>query len=92
VRRDDGSWLVDGLLDVEEFTRSVKDFPLPPADRRDYQTLAGFIVNHVGHVPAEGETFRIHGYVVEIIDMDGLRVDKVLLLPQRKPPETGAVS
>ncbi|MDI1248385.1 MAG: hemolysin family protein [Lacunisphaera sp.] len=86
VRRDDGSWLVDGLLDVEEFTRAVTDFPLPPAGRRDYQTLAGFIVNHVGHVPAEGESFRLHGYVVEIIDMDGLRVDKVLLLPLKTPP------
>ena len=86
VRRDDGSWLVDGLLDVEEFTRAVTDFPLSPADRRDYQTLAGFIVNHLGHVPAEGESFRLHGYLIEIIDMDGLRVDKVLLLPVKSPP------
>jgi putative hemolysin len=90
TRRDDGSWLVDGLLDVDDFTRAVTDFPLPPAGQRDYQTLAGFIVKHLGHVPAEGESFRLHEYVVEIIDMDGLRVDKVLLLPQKKTRENGA--
>jgi len=92
VRRDDGSWLVDGLLDIEEFTRAVTDFPLPPTTERDYQTLAGFIVKHLRHVPAEGASFRLHGYLVEIIDMDGLRVDKVLLLPLKNMPEAGARS
>ncbi|WP_069963571.1 hemolysin family protein [Lacunisphaera limnophila] len=89
VRRDDGSWLVDGLIAAEDFVQAVTDFPLPPAAQRDYQTLAGFIVKHLGHVPAEGETFQLHGYTVEIIDMDGLRVDKVLLLPLRNPPTPG---
>lgn len=92
MRRDDGSWLVDGLLDVEEFTRVVTDFPLPPAAQRDYQTLAGFVVKHLGHVPAEGESFRLHGYLVEVIDMDGLRVDKVLLIPLKNMPASGAQS
>jgi putative hemolysin len=82
-RRDDGSWLVDGMLDVEEFERLVPDFKLPPRDKRDYQTFAGFIVQHLGHVPREGEIFRLHAYDVEIIDMDGYRVDKVLLMPAR---------
>jgi len=90
VRRDDGSWLVDGLIGTEEFSQKVTDFTLPPAAQRDYQTLAGFIVNHLGHVPAEGESFRLHGYIVEIIDMDVLRVDKVLLLPLKNLRETGA--
>ncbi len=90
VRRDDGSWLVDGLIDAEDFARAVTDFPLPPAASRDYQTLAGFIVKHLGHVPAEGETFRFQGYMVEVIDMDGLRVDKVLLLPLKNLPAPDA--
>jgi len=83
VRRDDGSWLVDGMLEAVEFERTVTDFPLHPPGARDYQTFAGFVVKHLGHVPSEGETFPCHGYLVEVIDLDGHRVDKVLLLPRR---------
>ena len=81
TRRDDGSWLVDGMLDVEEFERRLPDFKLHPAKERDYQTFAGFIVKQLGYVPHEGESFQAHGYLVEVIDMDGHRVDKVLLMP-----------
>lgn len=81
--REDGSWLVDGLLPVEEFEKAVVGFPLPGEKDRDYQTFAGFVTSHLGHVPAEGETFRLNGYDVEVIDMDGHRVDKVLLIPVR---------
>jgi putative hemolysin len=84
VRRDDGSWLVDGMLGVAEFEHAVKDFPLHPATERDYETFGGFVMKHLGHVPNEGETFSHHGYHVEIIDLDGHRVDKVLLIPHTK--------
>lgn len=90
VRRPDGSWLVDGLLGTEAFAATVADFPLPPPAQRDYQTFGGFVVKHLGHVPAEGESFHAHGYLVEVIDMDGLRVDKVLLLPLKNLPATGS--
>ena len=80
-RREDGSWLVDGMLDAAEFERLVPDFKLHPKAQRDYQTFAGFVMKHLGHVPHEGEIFSLHGYNVEIIDMDGHRVDKVLLMP-----------
>lgn len=88
VRRDDGSWLVDGMLAADDFERAVRGFKLHTGMDRDYQTFAGFIMKHLGHVPREGETFSLHGYTVEIIDMDGHRVDKVLLLPQnpKAPP------
>ena len=86
VRRDDGRWLVDGLLDAAEFERVVTDFPLHPGAARDYETFAGFIVKHLGHVPTEGESFNYHGYLVEVIDLDGQRVDKVLLLPLKNLP------
>lgn len=85
VCRDDGSWLIDGLIDIEEFSQAVADFRLPATGDRDYQTFGGFIVKHLGHVPVEGEIFRHGRYNVEIIDMDGLRVDKVLLLPAKDP-------
>jgi putative hemolysin len=88
-RRDDGSWLVDGMLEVEEFEREIPDFKLPLPTERDYQTFAGFIVSHLGHLPHEGESFQLHGYHVEVIDMDGHRVDKVLLMPLRSAGESG---
>jgi len=91
LRRDDGSWLVDGMLDAGDFERTVADFPLHPAHQRDYETFAGFIVKHLGHVPAEGESFRHAGYLVEVIDLDGHRVDKVALIPLKNltsPPTT----
>jgi putative hemolysin len=90
VRRDDGSWLVDGMLSVDEFEQQLPTFKLHPQNQRDYETFAGFVVKHLGHVPREGEAFRLHGYHVEVIDMDGHRVDKVLLMPLKpedKSPE-----
>ena len=81
VRRDDGSWLVDGMLEADEFERVVTGFKLHPKAQRDYQTFTGFVMKHLGHVPHEGEMFQLHGYTVEVIDMDGHRVDKVLLMP-----------
>lgn len=89
LRRDDGSWLVDGLLETDEFAATVTDFPLHSGAERDYETFGGFVVKQLGHVPVEGEIFRHHGYDVEVIDMDGLRVDKVLLLPVKQPAEGG---
>ena len=83
VRRDDGSWLVDGMLDADEFERVGPGFLLHARAERDYQTFAGFIVKHLGHVPREGESFQLHGFHAEVIDMDNHRVDKVLLMPLR---------
>jgi putative hemolysin len=83
-RRDDGSWLVDGMLDAEEFERMVAGFKLHPPGARDYTTFGGYVIKELGHIPDEGESFRSHGFLVEVIDMDGHRVDKVLLIPQ--PP------
>ncbi|HYG33414.1 MAG TPA: hemolysin family protein [Clostridia bacterium] len=80
-RRDDGSWLIDGMLPAAEFEQALPDFKLHPKGERNYQTFAGFIVRHLGYVPREGECFQLHGYHVEVIDMDGHRVDKVLLMP-----------
>jgi putative hemolysin len=88
VRRDDGSWLVDGMLDADEFEREVTGFKLHTGPQRDYQTFAGFVMKHLGHVPREGETFQFQGYSVEVIDMDNHRVDKVLLMPVKPPPPT----
>jgi putative hemolysin len=81
-RRDDGSWLIDAMLDAEEFEKLVPEFKLCPIKDRDYQTFAGYVVQKIGHIPHEGESFEDQGFIIEIIDMDGHRVDKVLLIPK----------
>jgi putative hemolysin len=81
-RRDDGSWLIDAMIPIEEFEEAVKDFPLDPVETRDYETFGGLIIRRLGHIPTEGETFVCGPYIVEIIDMDHHRVDKALLLPR----------
>ena len=89
-RRDDGSVLVDALIEVEEFDRAVPEFKLPPPALRGYQTFAGFLMQHLGHIPTEGEAFDWGEFRVEVIDMDGHRVDKVLLM--RRPETAGGSS
>jgi putative hemolysin len=84
-KREDGSWLIDGALDVETIEERVSGLRLGDADERTYQTLAGFILNHLGHIPAEGEVFTTGGWKFEIIDMDHPRIDKVLILPASEP-------
>jgi putative hemolysin len=83
-QRDDGSWLIDAMIPIEEFEAAVKDVPIDPINERDYTTFGGFIVKHFGRVPNEGDSIPIGPYQVEIIDMDHLRVDKVLLIPTNK--------
>jgi putative hemolysin len=80
-RRDDGSWLVDALIEIEELERALPGFKLGEAERSGYQTLAGYVLKQLGHVPKEGETFTQQGYVFEVLDMDRHRVDKVLVMP-----------
>jgi putative hemolysin len=82
----DGSWLVDAMLGVEEFERLVPGFTLDPPTERDYDTFGGYVVKRMGRIPNEGESFESQGFRVEVIDMDRLRVDKVLLIPLTKPP------
>jgi putative hemolysin len=96
--REDGTWLIDALIDFEEVQRLLPQFLIPPEEPRDYQTLAGFIVRSFGRVPKEGETLEVSGHVFEIIDMDRHRVDKVLVIPPgvaeqpltHKPPHNPA--
>lgn len=81
LKTEDGKWLVDGMLDTEGFEELVPAFTLPPASERDYQTIAGFVMKHLGRVPAEGETFEYSGYRVQVLDLDGYRIDKLLFMP-----------
>jgi putative hemolysin len=79
VQRHDGSWLLDGMLAVEEFKEIFHLEELPGEKRDAYQTLGGFLFTQFGRVPAVSESFVWHSLRFEIVDMDGKRIDKVLV-------------
>jgi putative hemolysin len=79
VRRDDGSWLIDGRMPVEEFKDKLGIRLLPDEDKNLYQTLAGFIITYQGRIPRVAEHFDWEQYTFEVVDMDGNRVDRVLV-------------
>jgi putative hemolysin len=77
VRRDDGSMLIDGMLAVDEVKLALGLDSLP--EEESYHTLAGFILAQLGRVPAEGQAVLYGGWRFEVVDMDGRRIDKVLV-------------
>src|SRR3972149_2730526 len=83
TQRQDGSWLLDGMLEVDEFKEIFNLQILPHED--EYETLSGFVMVSLGRVPQATDHFEWQGLRFEVIDMDGRRVDKVLVttLPQR---------
>lgn len=83
TQRQDGSWLLDGMLEVDEFKEIFNLKVLP--HEAEYETLSGFVMVSLGRVPQSADFFEWNGLRFEVVDMDGRRVDKVLVtaLPQR---------
>ena len=79
VQREDGSWLVDGMTDHELVREKIGMPPQPEDERGEYHTLAGLILKHIGHIPKIGEKVTIGNFILEVVDMDGRRIDKVLI-------------
>lgn len=79
VKRADGSWLIDGLINIDEFKPIFNIDELPDEETSNYQTLAGFIITYLGKIPDTGERFTWNGLQFEIMDMDGYHIDKVLV-------------
>jgi len=79
--RDDGSWLVDGLLSIDEFKEIFDIKELPERELDNYQTVGGLIVSWLDSIPIAGQSFEWENFRFEILDMDGRRVDKVLVIP-----------
>ncbi len=75
VRRQDGSWLLSGWIPADEMA-DILGVNLPK--EREYQTLAGFLMELMGEIPATGAICNANGWRFEIVDMDGVRIDKVL--------------
>jgi len=81
--RQDGTWLIDAMLDIDETKSSLGiEDDLPGEDINRFSTLGGFILHRLGHIPREGEKFLWDGFEFEIIDMDRQRIDKVLVTPR----------
>jgi putative hemolysin len=83
VRREDGSLMVDGLLGANELKEHLVLGGLPREEEADYHTVGGMVMDNLGRVPAVGDRFDWEGYTFEVLDMDGQRVDKVLITPPR---------
>lgn len=82
TQRQDGSWLLDGMLEVDEFKEIFKLSTLP--HEGEYETLSGFVMASLGKIPQATDQFEWHNLRFEVIDMDGRRVDKVLVTTKQK--------
>ncbi len=87
VRREDGSWLIDGEIGIERFRDILGIEPLPGEQDGRFHTLAGFVLHRLGRVPAVGDRFEEAGHRFEVVDMDRGRIDKLLVVPARRPEE-----
>lgn len=87
VTRDDGSWLIDGGLDIEDMKDMLGIDELEDQERVDYQTVAGFMLSQFGFIPKAGDSFQVGDYRFEVVDMDGRRVDKVLVTREEAEDE-----
>jgi putative hemolysin len=81
VPRDDGSWLVEGMLPLDELRETIPIGELPGEEQGYFQTLGGFVLAELGRLPVAGDKVEQNGYGFEVMDMDGNRVDKVLVTP-----------
>jgi putative hemolysin len=82
-RRDDGSWVVDAVVSLDDFreaTGIIGRFPGEGTGR--FTALSGFVMRTLGRIPAEGDRVEALGHIFEIIDMDGHRLDKILVMPK----------
>jgi putative hemolysin len=75
VKREDGSWLLAGYMPADEMA-DVLGVTLP--ESRDYETVAGYVLSHMHHLPATGECVDAQGWRFEVVDLDGRRIDKLI--------------
>lgn len=88
VRRDDGSWLIDGGVSFDRFRELLEtEVRFPEEASGTYHTLAGFVMTFLGHIPKMSEFFEWEGYRIEVVDMDRNRIDRLLITKLDPPPE-----
>jgi putative hemolysin len=81
MQRADGSWLIDGSLSTDDLRELLHISELPGEDEHDFRTVAGMVMTALGHVPQTGEVFAWLGIRFEVVDLDGARIDKLLVTP-----------
>lgn len=86
-QRDDNSWLVDGTISIEDLTTALQLPAVSDQESGTYHTLAGFVMTRLARVPHTGDRFSWNGFTFEVVDMDGRRVDKVLIERPSLPPD-----
>ena len=79
IQREDGTWLISGMMPIQEFKEMFEILELPRDDEGHYQTVGGFVIMYLGRIPTVADHFVLDGLRYEVIDMDGHRVDKILL-------------
>lgn len=79
IEREDGSWLIDGVMPVSELKARLDIRELPEEDKGRYNTVAGLLLSVSGRLPGTGERIECAGRVFEVIDLDGKRIDKILV-------------
>ena len=79
VQREDGSWLIDGILPVDKFEDLFEIDGLLSQAKGNFHTVGGFVMMHMGRVPVASDWFEWHGLRIEVVDMDKNRVDKLLV-------------
>lgn len=77
--RDENSWLVDGLYDIDDFKQRFSIDDLPDEDHDHYQTMGGFLTSYFGYIPKAGERIDWQDFTFEVVDMDGARIDKIMI-------------
>ncbi len=81
TQRADGSWLIDGGLSTDDLRELLRTSELPGEADHDFRTVAGMVMTALGHVPQVGEVFAWRGIRFEVVDLDGARIDKLLVTP-----------
>jgi putative hemolysin len=81
IRREDGSWLLDGMLSIEKFKQLFDVEELPDEASGNFHTIGGFVMLQLGHVPRAADHFHWNHLRFEVVDMDRNRVDKILVCP-----------
>jgi putative hemolysin len=79
TRREDGSYLIDGTMPIDRFTELFQGIVIPSDESGAYQSAAGFVLTRLGRIPQAGEFFQWQKYRIEVVDMDGVRIDKLLV-------------
>ena len=84
VKREDGSWLVDGMVPVDEVKDLTGLASLPGEETGDFHTLGGFLMAQMNRIPSVADHIMLEGFRFEVMDMDGRRVDRVLVVPPKR--------